>query len=80
MFVETEDYKTGWFGINISIRRHEKDVLIERLKQLKNNENQHFHLTSDFTDDGGVGDIGFNISDEGKDNMTISGFAIPPNR
>ena len=80
MYIETVDYKTGWSGIKINIRKHEIDTLIEQLRQLRNNDKNHFHLMNDFTGKMGVGDIEFNMSEEGKDNMTISGLPIPPNR
>ncbi|MCI5227695.1 MAG: hypothetical protein D3918_13810 [Candidatus Electrothrix sp. AX2] len=80
MHAEIEDFKTGWYGINISIRKHEIDVLIKQLKQLKQNKQQHFHISSDYEGDGGLGDVEFSIQEDVPDNMSISGFAISPNR
>lgn len=80
MYVELEDFKTGWYGISISIRKNEIDVLIEKLEQLKNLEDQHFHIRSDFKGEGGVADIEFGTQEEGADNMHVLGFAISPNR
>ena len=80
MFVELEDFKTGWYGINISLRNDEIDVIIERLIKLKKDSNQHFHISSDYEGDGGVGDIEINVKENGQDNMSIIGFAISPNR
>jgi len=80
MYVEIEDFKTGWYGINISIRKNEIDILIDQLNQLKKDKQQHFHISNDYEGEGGVGDIEFNIQDDGIDNMSVSGFAISPNR
>ncbi len=80
MYVEIEDFKTGWYGINISIRKNEIDILIDQLNQLKKDKQQHFHISSDYEGESGVGDIEFNIQENGTDNMSISGFAISPNR
>ena len=80
MHVEIEDFKTGWYGIGIGIRENEIDILIEQLKKMKQEKTQHFHLSSEFEGDGGIGDIEFYLQKEGKDNMQISGFEIPPTR
>ncbi|MCP4252691.1 MAG: hypothetical protein GY775_04650 [Candidatus Scalindua sp.] len=80
MYVKLEDYKTGWYGITISMRRNEIDTLIGQLRKLQMEENQHFHLSSNYKGNTGVGDIEFNIQEGGKENMSISGFAISPNR
>jgi len=51
-----EDFKTGWFGIQLGISDAEIPVLIERLLELQRNHS-HFHLRSDFVGTGGVGDV-----------------------
>ena len=80
MHVKLEDFKTGWYGINISIRECEIDIFIEQLRMLKANKDQHFHIASNFEGESGVGDIEFNIQEDNVDNMYITDFAIPPNR
>lgn len=80
MYVELCDFKTGWYELSIYLKGNDIDVLVERLIQLKNNRDQHFHITSDYEGLGGIGDIEFNAQEGQIDNMTISGFAIPPNR
>lgn len=80
MYVEIDDFETGWYGMRISVRKNEIDILIEQLRQLKKDENKHFHISSDYEGEGGVGDIEFSVQGEEKDNMSISGFAISPNR
>lgn len=80
MYVELEDFRTGWYGINISLRDDEIDVIIEHLKNLKKDNSQHFHIASDYEGDGGIGDIEISVKDNGQNNMSIAGLAISPNR
>ncbi|MDY7038481.1 MAG: hypothetical protein SV375_20285 [Thermodesulfobacteriota bacterium] len=73
MNVELEDFKTGWYGIYIGIKHEEIDVLIERLRSLKRDKDQHFHISSDYGGSGGVGDIEFSIQgDNEESNMIIT--------
>ena len=58
MNASIEDFKTGWFGLQISITEAEIPIMIERLKWLQQ-ARSHFHLRSDFTGEGGVGDVEF---------------------
>ncbi|QIF04095.1 hypothetical protein [Roseimicrobium sp. ORNL1] len=58
MNAEIEDFKTGWFGVQIGITDAEIPILIERLRRLQQTRD-HFHLRSDFTGSGGVGDVEF---------------------
>jgi len=80
MIVEIEDFKTGWFGIGIGLKSDEIDQLIELLKMIKADPEQHFHISSpDYTGDGGVGDIEIYIQNESqKDNVTFFGKALAP--
>jgi hypothetical protein len=56
MHITLEDFKTGWFGLGVGITDAEIPVLIERLRDLQRSRS-HFHLRSDFTGGGGVGDV-----------------------
>lgn len=58
MHITLEDFKTGWIGLQIGITDAEIPVLIERLLDLQRSRS-HFHLRSDFTGSGGVGDVEF---------------------
>lgn len=80
MYVELEDFKTGWYGIGIGLREKEIDILIEQLIRLKADKKQHFHISSEFEGDGGVGDMEFYIHEDEKDNMYITDFAISINK
>ncbi len=82
MNVQIEDFKTGWFGITLGIKKSEVDTLIQGLAYLKSNPDQHFHIRSDYSGQGGIGDIELYIeSDDVSDNAVIEvNPAIPPNR
>ena len=54
MHIKIEDFKTGWFGLAMGIKKEEIDKLIDALKTIKQNSG-HFHLRSDYTGDGGGG-------------------------
>lgn len=80
MHVELEDFKTGWFKINIGLQKVEIDRLIDLLKLLKQGEG-HFHFSSDFEGEKGVGDVEFYMkTDEQPDNMGITSLNIGPNK
>lgn len=80
MRVELEDFKTGWFKISIGLRKVEIDKLIDHLMMLKQGEG-HFHFSSDYEGDKGVGDIEFYVkAGEQPDNMGITSLNISPNR
>ena len=79
MHVEIEDWKSGWSGLRIGIDPIEIDRLIELLVLIKNDPEQHFHISSDYKSIGGVGDIEFSIRDESEShNMNLSGRALAP--
>jgi len=80
MYCEIEDFKTGWFGISIGINDNEIDILIELLKTLRKNKDQHFHIASNYNGNGGIGDIEFYLREDNLRNMDISGLSILPNR
>ena len=82
MNIQLEDFKTGWFGITLGIKESELDILIEGLRGLKRDAEQHFHIRSEFAGEGGVGDVEFYVeAEEAKDNSTIDiSPAIEPNR
>ena len=66
MNVNIEDFKTGWFGINVSLNSEDIDSLVEQLKRLKQQPNHHFHVYSTAFDiqASGVADIQFNYEPE----------------
>ena len=79
MHVAIEDWKNGWYGISVGIDPDEIDRLIELLKMIKEDPDQHFHISSDYKGTGGVGDIEISIRSENeKHNMNLSGRASAP--
>jgi len=79
MFVDMENWKNGWYGIGIGLEPDEIDSLIELLQMIKNDPEQHFHLSSEFEGEGGVGDIEIYVKEEKtENNMKLLGKAIAP--
>ena len=77
--ITSEDWKNGWHGIEIGLSAAEIDALIENLEMLKRDTDQHFHISSDYKGDGGVGDITIYVKDSSEaDNASVSGRAIAP--
>jgi hypothetical protein len=79
---ELEDFRTGWQGVAIYLGEEEIDVLIEQLAELRRSKDRHFHISisADCEAEGGIADMEFNVQEGEKDDMFITGFAIPPNQ
>jgi hypothetical protein len=72
MIAKLHDFKTGWHGISIALKPSEIAGLIDRLKQLESSKLGHFHFRSDFSQDGGIGDVEISLmGDEERDNLTL---------
>ena len=73
MNTKLEKFDSGWVGVSLALSSEEVEVLIQRLRELKSGEINHFHLRNkDFTLTEGIADI--EITTMGKeelDNMTI---------
>ena len=79
MRVEIEDWKNGWAGVRVALSLGEIDVFIQRLTMLKNDPEQHFHISSDNKGSGGVGDIEIYVKGPNDtDNMFLSSRAMQP--
>ncbi|WP_435008642.1 hypothetical protein P12x_005852 [Tundrisphaera lichenicola] len=63
MHAELEDWKNGWYGVHLGLSTGEIDVLIERLKMLRADPDQHFHLSSTYQGGGGLGDVTVYVQD-----------------
>ena len=48
MLVTTDDWKNGWFEVEIGASEDEVESLIQMLQMLLNEPDQHFHCNSDF--------------------------------
>lgn len=73
MEANLEDFKTGWFGLQVGLKAQEIDQIIDLLKQVKNRELDHFHARSDFNDPReGIGDIEFYLAgNDAKHNLSL---------
>ncbi len=70
MHAELEDWKNGWYGVELGLTADEIDTLIDRLRMLQAEPDQHFHLSSTYQGEGGLGDIMIYVQDPSEpDNM-----------
>ena len=74
-----EDWKNGWYGVELGLAKEEIEDLIKSLQFLCNNTGQHFHLTSEYKGSGGLGEVTFYVkSNEEEDDMLIGSRAYAP--
>jgi len=68
-----EDFKTGFFGVSIVLKKDDITKLIECLLHLRDDPDvDHFHCIGDYSSTPGVADISFGVQDESiPDNMDI---------
>jgi hypothetical protein len=79
MHTDIEDWKNGWFGIDLGLRREEIADLIQSLNMLINEPDQHFHLDSNYKGTGGIGQITFYVkSNEEEDDVSLGSRAYSP--
>lgn len=79
MHAKLEDWKNGWFGVEVGIAPHELDQFIRLLQMLKAEPDQHFHISNDYSGSGGLGDITFYVqSPDEPNNMLTFGKAVAP--
>nr|CAP48158.1 putative integron gene cassette protein [uncultured bacterium] len=79
MHGELKDWNNGWHGLSLGVTGDELDHLIRMLEQLRKDPDQHFHVSSDYSGSGGLGDIEFYVAPEdATHNMRISGWALAP--
>ncbi|WPD23156.1 MAG: hypothetical protein SD837_01060 [Candidatus Electrothrix scaldis] len=79
MYVDIEDWKNGWYGIELGLARAEIDELISLLQMIKDDPDQHFHISSEHQGEGGVGDIEVYVNDGREpNNMFLGGKALGP--
>ena len=73
MRCEIEDFKTGWFGLQLAFRPEEIDKLIANLQELKAGGLGHFHFRRDDWDDvPGAADVEISLlGPEEQDNMNV---------
>jgi len=79
MRMTLEDWKNGWVGVDLQLSVPEIEELIGLLRMIQSDADQHFHLSSDFAGEGGVGEITFSQNTEGQPgNCNLSGKALAP--
>ncbi len=81
MRIELEDFGTGWYQLHVALKEQDIDSLVAQLLMLKDNKDQHFHASSDYEGEGGIGDIEFYVqSADEQDNLMITGPSVSPTR
>jgi hypothetical protein len=79
MHAKLQDWKNGWYGVELGVSKDEIDSLIGLLGMLKREPDQHFHLSSDCKGAGGVGDIAVYVqAPDEPNNMVSMGKALAP--
>lgn len=79
MKAKLDDWKNGWFGLSLGLSAQEIDALIAKLQQLRADPDQHFHVSSDYAEPGGLGDIEVYVDPQGTPgNMRLTSVACKP--
>ena len=79
MKAELEKWKEGWLGVSLGLRNEEIDHLITLLQEIRKDNDQHFHISSDCKGEPGLGGIEiYAKSDAEDDNMYFSSLAMAP--
>ncbi|MGO4223650.1 hypothetical protein AB4Y64_17585 [Lysobacter sp. TAF61] len=74
-----ENWNNGWYGVSLGLSVAEIDRLIVLLTNLRGDPEQHFHITSDYSGAGGLGDIEVYVAEaDVQCNMRMSGLARAP--
>ncbi|CAD1786710.1 hypothetical protein XSP_000352 [Xanthomonas euroxanthea] len=76
---EIDDWNNGWYGITLALSPAEIDCMIGLLTRLRDDPEQHFHISSNYSDAGGLGDIEVYVSEaDVASNMHIGSAALAP--
>lgn len=79
MNVTLDDWKNGWFGVELGLAPEEIDALVAHLLKLKADSDQHFHITSKHDGPGGIGSIEVFVDPAAfPGNMRLSSMALAP--
>jgi len=79
MIAEIEEWKQGWKGINLGLRNDEIDYLISMLQEIRSDNDQHFHISSDCRGKPGLGGIQIYVKTKAEeDNMYFTSLAMSP--
>lgn len=76
---EIDSWNNDWCGISVGLSVSEIDRLIALLARLRDDPEQHFHISSDSPGSGGIGDIEVYVVEPGSSgNLSLSGVALVP--
>ncbi|WP_349793169.1 hypothetical protein ABQY74_001920 [Xanthomonas sp. WHRI 7064] len=76
---EIEDWKNGWYGVTLGVSVTGIDRMIGLLTRLRDDPDQHFHVSSDYSGSGGLGDIEVYVAEaDATSNMQIVSYALAP--
>jgi hypothetical protein len=79
MHGEIENWKNGWYGVSLGLSISEIDRLIVLLTNLRNEPEQHFHISSDYAASEGLGDIELYVAEPSSlNNMHVGSKALKP--
>jgi hypothetical protein len=79
MHAELESWSSGWHGLRLSLRPAEIKRLIQLLRTLQEDPDQHFHISSKYEGAPSLGDIEISVAAPTEpDNMWLSGLAVAP--
>jgi hypothetical protein len=79
MIAELEKWKEGWQGISLGLRNEEIDHFIELLREIRKDNDQHFHISSDCEGEPGLGGIEIYVkSKQQEENMCFTSLAKAP--
>ena len=79
MHGELENWNNGWFGLRLGLTADEIEHLILLLSELRGDPEQHFHVSSNYSGAGGIGDIEFSVAGpEASNNLSLSSLALAP--
>lgn len=79
MKAELEKWKEGWQGLTLGLGNDEIDHFISLLQAIRNDNGQHFHISSDCKGAPGLGGIEIYVKDGAEeDNMYFSSLAKAP--
>lgn len=73
------DFQTGWYEVNLGLRKEEIDTFITMLQQLKSGIIDEIQAGGDYEGKTGIGDIIFYLQKANDDNLIFLGPSIKPN-
>ena len=76
MIAELEKWNEGWQGLSLGLRNDEIDRLISLLKEIRKDNDQHFHISSDCKGEPALGGVEIYVKTvTQEDNMYFTSLA-----